>query len=298
MAGIGIGAAYRGGLTLPVVNISSRLVLLGTAGGPTPKLGRSAPAQVLVVDGHSYVIDCGNGVAHQLIRAGIPLDTITGLFVTHHHSDHNADYGSLLLLAWASGMVRPVTTVGPPPLHRMTEAVFDLHEFDIATRIADEGRPPLRPLISAREVTAPGLVYQDERVRVTAALVDHPPIPVALAYRFDAADRSVVISGDTAPSSALVDLAAGADVLVHECIHLPAVEAMIAGDRHAARLREHLQASHTSVTDAGMIAAKAGVGTLVLSHIVPADLDETLCHQLAAEHFPGTVVVGADLMQL
>ena len=79
----------------------SRLILLGTAGGPTPKPNRAAPAQVIVVDGNSYVIDCGNGVARQMILARLKLASIRNVFVTHHHSDHNVDYGNLLLLAWA-----------------------------------------------------------------------------------------------------------------------------------------------------------------------------------------------------
>lgn len=282
------------------VTPATELILLGTAGGPTPKLTRSAPAQVLRVGGRSYVVDCGNAVAHQLVRAGVPLDTIEAVFLTHHHSDHNADYGTLLLLAWASDLVHPVTTVGPPPLAAMTASFLELNDFDIATRIADEGRPPLRPLIRPREVTGPGVVYEDDRVRVSAVLVDHPPIPVALGYRFDTADRSIVFSGDTAPSAALAELAEGADVLVHECIHLPAISAMLAQDAHATRLREHLEASHTSPADAGAIAEKAGVTTLVLSHLVPADagLSDDDWRSMAAETFSGEIVVGADLMAL
>lgn len=278
----------------------TRLILLGTAGGPTPKVGRSAPAQALVVDGHTYVVDCGNGVAAQLVKAGVPLDSLTSVFLTHHHSDHNADYGTLLLLAWASNLTTPVTTVGPPPLQQMTSAFLDYQAFDIETRIKDEGRPPLAPLLTTREVTAGEVVYEDERVRVTAALVAHPPIEVALAYRFDTADRSIVISGDTAPTEALIQLARGADVLVHECIHLPSIDAMLAKDPDAKRLREHLEASHTSVDLVGGIAERAGVGTLVLSHLVPSDggIDEKTWHELGSRGFSGEVVVGRDLLEL
>lgn len=279
---------------------TTRLILLGTAGGPTPKVGRGAPAQALVVDGHTYVVDCGNGVAPQLVRAGVPLDSLSGVFLTHHHSDHNADYGTLLLLAWASNLTRQVTAVGPPPLAAMTESFLDYQSFDIATRIKDEGRPPLAPLIAPREVTAPGVVYEDERVRVTATLVAHPPIEVALAYRFDTADRSVVFSGDTAPTPALVELARGADVLVHECIHLPSIDAMLADDPDASRLREHLEDSHTDVDLVGGIAEAAGVGTLVLSHLVPAHdgIDPETWHRWGSRGFSGKVVVGHDLLEL
>src|SRR5450631_4425889 len=98
----------------------SRLILLGTAGGPTPKPNRAAPAQVVVVNGVSYVIDCGNGVARQMVLAKLKLGSIRHVFVTHQHSDHNADYGNLLLLAWATDLAKRVDAYGPPPLAEMT----------------------------------------------------------------------------------------------------------------------------------------------------------------------------------
>lgn len=279
----------------------SRLILLGTAGGPTPKPNRAAPAQAIVVGDATYVVDCGNGVARQMALAGLRLGSIRSIFVTHHHSDHNADYGTLLLLAWASDLTTRVDTFGPPPLVEMTRQVLALHDTDIRTRIADEGRPPLAPLIVPHEVTEGGLVFEDHRVRVTAALVEHPPLAPAFAYRFDCADRSIVISGDTRPSPALVALARGADVLVHEVMHLPSIEALIAAEPNAATLREHLVASHTTTEQVGRLATEAGVRTLVLSHFVPGGhpfLEDRVWHDAVRPHFAGELVVGRDLMEL
>jgi ribonuclease BN (tRNA processing enzyme) len=280
--------------------MATDLILLGTAGGPTPKPNRAAPAQAVVVDGAIYLVDCGNGVGHQMARAGLALPDLRGLFITHHHSDHNADYASLLLLAWASNLVTPVDTFGPPPLKAMTRSALDLNAFDIATRITDEGRPPLEPLIRPHEVTGPAVIFEDDNVRVTAALVDHPPIETALAYRFDTADRSIVFSGDTAVSPALIELAKGADLLVHECIYLPAIDEMAREDPDASGLREHLEASHTSLDDVGGVAEASGVGTLVLSHLVPsnAGIPDSLWHDRAAQTFSGRVIVGSDLQVL
>ncbi|MPY99143.1 MAG: MBL fold metallo-hydrolase [Actinophytocola sp.] len=279
--------------------MTTRLILLGTAAGPAPKRTRSAPAQVVVADGASYVIDCGSGVARQMVHAGVPLDSLRSVFVTHHHSDHNADYGNLFLHAWASNLEHVVTTVGPPPLAEMTEQFFHLNRFDIDTRIADEGLPPLPDLVKPEEVTAGGVVYRDDRVRVTATTVHHPPIEIALAYRIDTADRSIVISGDTAPCDALVELARGADILVHEVMYRPAVDDLVAGF-NATRLREHLLASHTDVDDVGRIAQRAGVSHLVLSHLVPTDVDipDEVWHKHAQQGFDGDVTVGRDLMEL
>ncbi len=279
----------------------TRLILLGTGGGPRPRANGSSPAQVIVVDDVAYVVDCGDGVARQLVRAGVPLPSIRHVFITHHHSDHNADYGNLLLLAWTLGLGSRVDAWGPPPLQEMTRLFLEMSETDIRTRMAEAGRPPMAPLIHPHEIEAGGEVMRDERVRVTAAVVTHPKIDTALAYRFDAPDRSIVISGDTAPSEELVRLARGASVLVHEAMWGPAVPRLAARTPHVARLEQHLRASHTTAEEAGRIAQEAGVGTLVLSHFVPADdpaITEDMWRDAAATRFRGRIVVGKDLMEI
>jgi ribonuclease BN (tRNA processing enzyme) len=279
----------------------SRLILLGTAGGPTPKPNRSAPAHVIVVTGASYVIDCGDGVARQMILANLKLGSIRGVFLTHHHSDHTADYGNLLLLAWASDLSTRVDTYGPPPLEKMTRQFLALNDVDIHTRIADEGRPPLAPLIVAHEIAAGGPVMHDDNVRVTAALVEHPPMSPSFAYRFDCPDRSIVISGDTRPSKALVELARGADVLVHEVMHVPSIESLISSESNARTLREHLLASHTTTEQVGRLASEVGVKTLVLSHFVPGGypfVPDEVWYDAVRPNFQGKLIVGRDLLEV
>src|SRR5204863_7378605 len=184
-----------------------------------PRKSRAAPSQVIVVNNAAYVVDCGNGVAFQLVRAGLPPSAVRHIFITHHHSDHNADYGNLLLLAWVSGLQNRVDTWGPPPLARMTNLFFEMNAYDIGTRISDEGRVPLVPLVHPHEVTQNGVVMKDDNVTVTCVLVDHRPVTPAFAYRFDSRDRSIVVSGDTKRSDALVRLAEGADILGHEAFY-------------------------------------------------------------------------------
>jgi ribonuclease BN (tRNA processing enzyme) len=279
----------------------TRLILLGTGGGPRPRKAASASAQAIVVNGALYVVDCGDGVARQIVSAGLSLGNLRHVFLTHHHSDHNADYGNLLLLGWTVGLGSRVDTWGPPPLVQMTKQFFDLNSFDINTRIADEGRPPLIPLIHPHEITAAGMVMQDDNVKVTAALVDHPPIKHAFAYRFDTNDRSIVISGDTAMSKNLIALAQGADVLVHEALWVPAVDRIVAKIANAATLKKHIIDSHTSAEDGGRVAAAAGVKTLVLSHLVPPDdpaVTDEMWIAAARKHFRGEVIVGKDLMEI
>jgi ribonuclease BN (tRNA processing enzyme) len=279
----------------------SRLVMLATGGGPRPRKDRGSTAHALVVDNVLYVIDCGNGVARQIVQAGVGLTTLRHVFVTHHHSDHNADYGNLLLLTWASGFRGRVDTWGPPPLEKMTRLFFELNAYDIDTRIKDEGRPPLVPMVHPHEVSQAGPVMQDERVKVTAALVHHPPVTPALAYRFDCPDRSIVFSGDTNKSDELVKLAKGADVLVHEAMYMPGVDRLVARVPNASTLRQHLIDSHTTAEDCGRVAAAAGVKTLVLSHLVPPD-DPLITDQMwvdaARPYFTGEIVVARDGMEL
>jgi ribonuclease BN (tRNA processing enzyme) len=279
----------------PRRSLASRLILLGTAGGPTPKRTRSGPSQIVVVGDRGYVIDCGDGVARQMMIAGV-FRTLRHVFLTHHHSDHNADYGNLLLLAWGDRLTTPVDSWGPPPLTRMTRLFLEMNAADLEVRERDEGRPPLAPLIRPHEIMRAGLVMEDDRVRVTCTVVDHPLVPLALAYRFDCGDRSIVISGDTRASDALVQLARGADVLVHETLYAPA-----APGEPGSALRKHVIESHTTAEDAGRVATKAGVKTLVLSHFVPAEeppISDDEWRAAAKRTFAGTVVVGRDLLEL
>ena len=279
----------------------TRLVMLATGGGPRPRTVRGNTAHALVVDDVLYVVDCGSGVARQLVQARIPLPVLRHVFITHHHSDHNLDYGNLIMQAWVSGLGTRVDAWGPPPLEKMTRLYFEMNAYDIDTRIADEGRPPLVPLVRVHEIDQTGPVMQDERVTITTALVDHPPVVPALAFRFECPDRSIVFSGDTNRCDNLVRLAEGADLLVHEALWVPAVDRLVARVPNAATLKKHIIDSHTSVEDAGRVAAAAGVTTLVLSHLVPADdpaITEAMWIDAARPHFKGQIVVARDGMEL
>jgi ribonuclease BN (tRNA processing enzyme) len=275
-------------------------VLLGTGGGPTPKKAAAASAQAIVIGDTLYVVDCGNGVGRQLALANIPLLNLRHIFITHQHSDHNADYGNLFSLAWATGLATPIDTWGPPPLARMTELFLEMNAADLDVRMRDEGRPPLAPLVHPHEIRAAGVVMEDAHVKVTAAVVEHPLVTPAFAYRFDAPDRSIVISGDTTRSERLVELARGADVLVHEAMWLPGIDRIVAREPDATRLRTHLLESHTVAEDCGRVAEAAGVKTLVLSHFVPGDgsVADDLWRSAARQHFRGQVIVGKDLMEI
>lgn len=283
-------------------NKSTRIVLLGTKGGPrVGESGRSNPATLLVINDVPYLIDCGYGVTKQLITAGITLDRLRYIFITHHHSDHNLEFGPLIYNTWITGLPAQIDAYGPPGLTKMAEQFFDYQKFDIDVRIVDEGRTDPRKLVTTHEISKPGVVLTNNDVKVSMCVVRHPPIKDSYAYRFDAKDRSVVISGDTAYAPELGEFAKGADVLVHEVMYLPGIEALLKRLPNAKRLREHLMAAHTLPEDVGKIAAQAGVKTLVLTHFVPGDDATITDEQWSADvrkHFKGQIVVGKDLMEI
>lgn len=279
----------------------TRLILLGTAGGPRIRPRRSNSAQAIVAGGKIYVIDCGYGVARQMVLAGLPLPKLRHIFITHHHSDHDIELGPLLQLAWLSGLTTRVDCWGPPPLRRMLADYLRYEAYDIGVRTKDEGRVAFEPLIHGHELHGGGRVMEDENVRVTAAKVYHPPVNLSLAYRFDAHDRSIVISGDTRPSAALVRLARGADVLVHEAMLPQYVGQLVGGLGGQSRLAGSVLSHHTTADQAGQIAAEAGVKMLVLSHLVPAgdpDVPDAEWIAAAARHYSGPIVVGRDIMEI
>lgn len=286
----------------------TKLVMLGTGAGPNPTVPgrtRHMTSHVMVSNATAYVLDCGLGVTNQFSTTGVPFTAVRSIFITHHHPDHNVEYGPFILLGWVQGLPSTVRAFGPPPLKQMTEDFLRAYKATINFWVEDL---KVKPLVSpdVNEVSATGAVMRDENVKVSAALVQHPPVRPALAYRFDFHDRSIVFSGDTAPIEAVTRLAKGADILVHEAMYVPALEAYV-HDRIAkgSPIRfddymAHMKVDHSPVSDVGRIAQEAGVKTLVLSHLTPGidGIQDETWRNLAAKQFKGEIVVARDLMVL
>jgi len=278
----------------------TRIVFLGTKGGPRVGPGRSNPPNLVVVNDTPFVIDCGMGVSRQLVAAGVPLETVRYIFISHHHSDHNLEYGNLVYNAWATGLSTPIHSFGPKGIEAMTKTFFELNRFDIETRIEDEGRPDLRKLLIAKDITEDGVVLQTADVKITAFRTPHPPITDNFAYKFETPDGVVVFSSDTNYNPQLAEFAKRADVLVHEALYLPWVDRLVTRVKNGATLKKHLLESHTAAEDVGRIADAANVKVLVMSHLVPDDPDVTDddWRSEAAKNFKGRIVVARDLMEL
>ena len=286
----------------------TRLVLLGTSGGPSVGRPRYMTSCVMLHAGSAHVLDCGYGATEQLVRAGVKLQDLEDIFITHHHPDHNIELGTLIYFAWYAGMTGTLNLYGPPPLKQITTDYLKALKPDIDIWLDDIGHSPLGP-VKVHEISTAGPVMSSPEMKVTSAIVNHPPVVPALGYRFDYPDRSIAFSGDTSPVESVAQLAKGADVLVHESMYMPAMKAeldlvssrekngsAIQADRD--KLWAHLMRSHTPAEDVGRIAAEAGVRTLVLYHQVPITgvTDDQWKTAVRAGGFKGEIIVGQDLM--
>ena len=280
----------------------AEVVLMGVKGGPAIRPGSHMPTSVLIrMGGRRILVDAGLGVTRGLCDAGVPLTGLDLILITHLHSDHYLELGPLLHTAWTAGLTRPVTVIGPSGLPAYWQGFCASMAFDIDLRERDEGRVPLAPLFDHRLLTE-GPVAGAEGLTIRAMRNDHPPIEESYALRFDCDGESIVLSGDTAYMPAMADFARGADILVHEAMLLPGVEALVArmanGDE---RLRTHILRSHTSAEDVGRIAAEAGVGQLALTHMVPdgdPDFTEEDWRSEVRRHWDGPLHIGRDGMVL
>jgi ribonuclease BN (tRNA processing enzyme) len=279
----------------------TKLVLLGTGAGPVPGRTRRMTSHALISNGAIYVLDCGLGVTDRFAEAGLSFNAVRAIYITHHHLDHNVEYGPFLSIGWVQGMPLSVRTYGPPPLKQMTEDYIRAMQTTFEFWAEDMKMKPMQT-IDVTEVAQAGPVMQDDNVKVTAAVVNHPPVKPALAYRFDFHDRSIAFSGDTTPVEAVAQLAKGADVLVHEAMYLPAVvdylHAQIAKGRPVKfdDYLAHMNADHSPVEEVGRIAQEAGVKTLVLSHLTPAidSISDDTWRAPAAKNFEGEIIVAHD----
>lgn len=272
------------------------VVLLGTAGGPVLDPHRLGPSQAVVTEHGWQLVDCGQGASHAAALAGLSLADLRGIWLTHLHSDHVADLFAVLAIGWARWNA-PVTLGGPVGTRRLVDGLLDAYHLDLKWREQHSGRPPLRELLDVRELVS-GDASHAAGARITAVEVEHPPVRPALGYRLDTDGGSVVVSGDTTPCDALIDLAHGADVLIHEAYHPDAI-ALVAERDTGARVLAHIAESHTSVRDVGAVAQSAGARTLAVSHLVPSSgVDEQTWEQEAQRGFDGRVLVGRDGLRI
>ncbi|KAB7705514.1 MBL fold metallo-hydrolase [Bacillus aerolatus] len=267
-----------------------KVTMLGT-GSPRPDLERSGPSQVLTVDDTNILIDCGEGTTTQLMKAGIPPENIHYLFMTHLHSDHVFGYGQFLLGGWGLGR-RKLTIVGPKGMKHFHETIINLFDEDISYRTS-LGRPGNGVLdVNIIEIDEPGEVDCGLPWKISAAEMVHNVL--TYGYRFETGEKTVVISGDTAPAPAIVELSKDADLLVIDACLAPTAVYRNTKSPELQKIWDNLQKEHCTPEQTGEIGKEAGVKTLVLTHFLPNIIEEETKQQ-AAEVFDGEIIVGKDL---
>lgn len=286
----------------------TQVVMLGT-GTPQPDPDRSGSATAVVVNGSAYLIDFGPGVVRRAAAArldkGISALEPTNLrvvFLTHLHSDHTAGYPDLILTPWVMGRQAPLEVYGPKGLKSMTEHILSAYQEDIAIRTTGmEHGSPDGWRVNVHEIKS-GVVYKDGNVTVTAFPTRHGDWKETYGYRFDTADRSIVISGDTTPVQATVDACRGCDILIHEAQTLKFINNPLKANSQGYDVQAYVAKYHTSTAQLVELAAKARPGLLITYHnpitLRPerrprASTPDDVLQEM--KEYKGKVVVGRDL---
>lgn len=268
-------------------------IILGS-GSPLPDPRRAGPSTLVRTGSGDLLFDCGRGVLMRAAAAGSAAGALRGLFLTHLHSDHTTDLNDIVTSRWiTSFQPQPLPVFGPVGTASLLQATEAMLEFDIGYRLTHHADLQWRPSSEVVECER-GTVLEDGAVRVIAAPTDHAPVRPTVGYRIEEDGRSVVVAGDTVPCDGLDELCTGADMLVHTVVRPDLIRPV-----GLPRLLDVLD-YHSSVEDAARTAARHGVGTLVLTHPVPAPQPGTEPEwiALAEQHFKGTVVLAEDLLTL
>jgi ribonuclease Z len=286
-------------------------VFLGT-GSPLPSADRCGSGTVLAANGQHVLVDCGWGAARRLLPAGVAPASIDTAIFTHMHTDHITDVPDFLFLRWTGGAERPLRVFGPEGTREMMDGFLMALRRDIGFRLAHHGSK-LHPdgiRVEVTEVTAaaePVAFFDEAGLGLEAFEVDHRPVVPAFGYRARFGSRTVVISGDTALCPSLVEASRGADMLVCEALNARMLADRITaletrGQARQAGLLGDVPSYHIATTDVAAVAREAGVGEVVLTHLIPpipADGPAVAAFtEGMSAIFPGPVRVARDMERI
>jgi len=291
------------------------LITLGTAGGPLPRADRAQSSNLLIVNSTLYLIDAGGGVTGRIVQSGNNFRKANKIFITHAHSDHTDGLATLLNSQWEYQPTEPTDVYGSG-VEALVKGAIDYLTPNSEIRWAEGKKRSMADTVHGHDV-APGLVYQDENVKVTAVENTHfnfqpgtPPYGKfkSYSYRFETPGRVVFFTGDTGPSDAVVELAKGADLYVTETTSPEDVIALFkkngVWDSKTQAEKDgfirHMHEEHVTPEDVGKMAAKAGVKAVVMTHLGPSvdpkdDFERYIGE--AKKYYSGPIMLAKDLMK-
>lgn len=253
-----------------------KITLCGTS-SPIPAPGRAQACVAVESPEHLYIVDAGSGSASTANLAGVPMGKLRGILITHFHSDHISDIGDFNLNSWVAGRPEPLQIIGPAGVDRIVDGFNMAYELDRGYRVAHHGAALLNPELGTLQskTIGEGVVVDQDGLRITAFEVSHPPIEPAFGYRLDYGGRSVVISGDSLVTEKTIEMANGADVVLHDAMSLQLVRgaegmARGAGNTRLATVLHDIQDYHATTEDLSRLSTEAAIGQLALYHLVPA----------------------------
>ena len=308
-----ISAQTSGGMSTQ--QTASRLITLGTRGGPIPSKDRAQSSNLLIVNDTYYIIDAGDGLLRRLAQANANFRKVGKIFITHDHDDHTSGLGPLMSVSWDFQRHDPIDVYGPPGTAALVKGAIQYYTVNAEIRWVEGRRTPLSDVFVGHDVQ-PGVIYEDANIKVTAAENTHFHIPEgtpyagkykSYAYRFQTPDRVIVFTGDTGPSDAVTELAKNADVLVSEVASAEDLKQVLikAGswqsmspDQQTAFMR-HIVEEHLTPEEVGKMAARANVKKVILTHLTLTVTENDDYQRLVPEvkkFFSGEVVVATDLM--
>jgi ribonuclease Z len=271
-----------------------RVTLLGT-GAPPPRLDRFGPSTLVEVGGKKFIFDAGRGAMQRLHQLGIPFADITGMFLTHHHSDHLVGFPDLWLTGWIGRpwgkRTVPLPVWGPQGTRQMMEHLPKAFHVDI--RVRSRSYPADGAQLVAHEI-GEGTVLEQDGIKISAFEVDHggEELP-AFGYRIDYRARSAVLSGDTTFNENLIEHARGVDLLVHEVT-------LAAGSvAESPQQLKRIAGNHTTPEQAGEVFARAQPKLAVYNHLLlfgGARAEDLI--PATRKKYVGPLMVGEDLLQI